>query len=59
MKKMKREVSIRKLSAEERASALDLAWRPTRNCTILIMTLCPRLASTRAEHPLIQKLIFF
>ena len=38
MKKMKREVSIRKLSAEERASALDLAWRPTRNCTILIMT---------------------
>ena len=27
MKEMKREVSIRKLSAEERASALDLAWR--------------------------------
>ena len=27
MKKMKREVSIRKLSAEERATALDLAWR--------------------------------
>lgn len=27
MEKMKREVSIRKLSAEERAAALDLAWR--------------------------------
>ena len=27
MEKMKSEVSIRKLSAEERASALDLAWR--------------------------------